>query len=333
MSGSLAEIYNAIEIPYADPAEVRASLSPNVELIIQPGIVKDWEEFRVRAPENSIAIDGYVEGPIQRDLGRRVINLNHHERVDRSSTLATCQQAVFELRRGLYETFQKDGEFQASIFMNDCDEDVCTSVFALTHPGFAAEVDNPAFNRLVDMEGLMDVTGGFYPFPAHYPSLPKFYWVYEPYSNFRNQGGLARRDPVEYAAVIREVGERIEDHITGNGSEVELDMRYEVIAQKGIWRMVRETGQHAKVGMFANGITAYTSVQELEGGRYKYTHARTQPYVPFHLIEMAQDLNELEGCKSNDQWGGGDTFCGSPRNSGSSITPEEMAEIAPRYLD
>lgn len=319
-------------IPYADPIEIQSSLSSRVELSIEPGRTVQWEDFQANAQPNSIAIDGYVEGPIQRDLDRKVINLNHHERVDRSSTLATCQQALFELRRGLDSFLEVNGEFQAQVFINDCDEDVCTTVFLLRHPEFAARIDNPALNRLVEMEGIMDVTGGFYPWPQSYTSLPEFFWVFEPYHNFRNTGGLTRMDAGEYLAVIDEVGERIEQHITGRGSSIELDARYDLLEQNGIWSMVRESGKHAKVGMLSDGIQAFTSVTELPDGRYRYSVGRLSPYVPFDIVGLYEYLNELEGFSGEDRWGGGDTIGGSPREAGSGIPPDQMSAIVMRFI-
>lgn len=319
-------------IPYANPAEIRGQLAPNIELCIEPGRTVQWQEFQTSASPNSIAIDGYVEGPIQRDLDRKVINLNHHEGVDRSSTLATCQQVLFELRRGLNTFMSEDGDFQASVFMNDCDEDICTTVFLLRHPEFAARIDNPALNRLVEMEGTMDVSGGFYPWPENYPSLPEFFWVYEPYHNFRNTGGLARQNPDEYLTVIDQVGERIEQHITGQGSAIELDTSYEVVEQQGIWTMVRETGKHAKVGMLSDGVQAFTSVSELPDGRYRYSVGRLSPYVPFDVVGLYDHLNKLEGLEGDDRWGGGDTIGGSPRNAGSGIPPDRMAAIVLKFI-
>ena len=319
-------------IPLANPAEIRSALSERVELVIEPGRTLQWEDFQSTAAPNSIAIDGYVEGPIQRDLDRQIINLNHHERVDRSSTLATCQQALFELRKGLYGFMSEGEEFKAQVFMNDCDEDVCTTVFLLRHPEFAARIDNPALNRLVEMEGVMDVTGGFYPWPQNYPSLKEFFWVYEPYHNFRNSGGLGRKEPQEYQAVIDEVGDRIEKHISGQSGSIQLDTRYQLQDEKGILKIVREEGKHAKVGMLSDGIQAFISVSDLPDGKYKYSIGRLSPYVPFDINGLYEHLNQLEGFQGDDKWGGGDTIGGSPRETGSAIAPEQLAEEAAKFI-
>ena len=323
---------NTPEIPYVTRAEIEQGEPADIRLHMEPGVVREWPEFQQNAGPHSVAIDGYVEGPIQRDLERGIINLNHHERVDRSSTFATCQQALFELRRGLYERLLVDGVFSADVYANDCDEDVCTTMFVLRHTEFARGVYNPALNRLVDMEGIMDITGGFYPWPIEYASLPEFLWIYEPYHAFRAAGGLGRKDPSQFVEVIDRVGERIERHLMGEGGSVELDTNYETLGQNGIVTMVRESGQHAKVGMLSDGLHAYVSVRELENGRYKYSVGRLSPYIGFDLPALFEYLNQLEGCTGSDSWGGGDTIGGSPRMSDSGIPPTQMLEIVGRFV-
>ena len=81
-------------IPLADRNEIERSRAEGVVVEIEPGVVSSWEDFLATTAARTIAIDGRVEGPIERDLHKVVVNLNHHERVDRNSTLATCEQAL-----------------------------------------------------------------------------------------------------------------------------------------------------------------------------------------------------------------------------------------------
>jgi hypothetical protein len=152
------------------------------------------------------------------------------------------------------------------------------------------------------------------------------------YSDFRNSGGLSRQNPEEYRAVIDQVGERITRHITGQGESIELDTRYEVIAERGTWKMIREVGKHAKVGMLSDGIKAYTSVTSLGEGKYKYSNGRLSPYVPFDVQALHDRLNEIEAKTEDDSWGGGDTIGGSPRLAGSRLTPDQMIALVPGFI-
>lgn len=319
-------------IPYASRAEIEAARAEDVKVKVEPGMVSSWSDFRAAAEPRTIAIDGRVEGPIERDLARVIINLNHHERIDRNSTLATCEQALRELRIGLFERLLVEGKPSAQIVANDCDEDVCTTVFILRHPEFARRVENPALNRLVDMEGVMDSTGGFYPWPEEYDILPEFFWVFEPYHRFRAEGGLTRKSPQEFTEVINAVEGRIIDHLCGQGGSIELDTRYAKLGETGIVTLVQETGQHAKVGMLSDGLNAYISVRELPNGRYKYAVGRLSPYIDFDIPGFFARLNELEQCPADDCWGGGDTIGGSPRASDSALSPDSVMEIVKDFI-
>jgi len=319
-------------IPLADRNEIERSRAEGVVVEIEPGVVSSWEDFLATTAARTIAIDGRVEGPIERDLHKVVVNLNHHERVDRNSTLATCEQALRELRIGLFEKLLVDHNPTAKVLANDCDEDVCTTVFILRHPAFARKIENPALNRLVEMEGVMDSTGGFYPWPEEYEVLPEFFWVFEPYHRFRAEGGLTRKNPEEFMAVIDSVEARIIDHLCGQGGTIELDTRYETLAITGMVSLVRETGRHAKVGMLSDGMQAYVSVRDLPNGRYRYAIGRLSPYIDFDLPGLFAHLNQLEQCPSHDCWGGGDTIGGSPRSSESSIPPDQLMEIVKGFI-
>src|SRR5579885_1466163 len=88
-----------------------------------------WAQFKEKAPPYSIALDGFVnEGPIVDHQGPRA-NFNHHEGCSRLATLATCGQVLMAIRQRLFRLFDKP----TTIYVNDCDEDVCTSWFLLKH--------------------------------------------------------------------------------------------------------------------------------------------------------------------------------------------------------
>jgi hypothetical protein len=213
-----------------------------------------WEEFCRAAPPFAIALDGYVsDGPRFDPQGPRV-NFNHHENVSRLETRATCGQVLMALRQGLYRCFRDPAGPRAHVFVNDCDEDVCTSWFLLRHPHLSEQTVNPLLNRLVAMEEVLDATAGAYPFPADLPSLAELAWVFEPYRRFRLSGELDRKEPAAYAAVVTDVELRIERHLTGRGQQLPLDPRYQRLGGGTEWALIREQGAQARTGVFADRI-------------------------------------------------------------------------------
>lgn len=285
-----------------------------------------WDDYRKTMPGNHIAIDGFVYGAPKKDLKGPWANFNHHEEVDRTCTRSTCAQVLVAIRQGLPQSFKPNGPIPLIIDANDCDEDVDLTVYLLRHMAHAKSVINPALNRLVHMEDMYDATAGSYPYPPELPILGQLAWIFDPYRRFRTSGEIDKKVASSYEAVIDEVGHRIDDHLMGRGQSLDLDITYDRIGGGKGWVMIREIGAQAKMGMFADGHTAYLSVRQRPDGRYTYVAGKTD-YDPMDLIRAFELLNIAEGCTTSDCWGGGNMVGGSPRVAGSKLSPEEVGRI------
>jgi hypothetical protein len=284
-----------------------------------------WAEFLKSAPARSIAIDGYVIGRPMFEAKRALMNANHHEEVDRFSTRCTAAQLATQIRTGLFMAFP--GEDPIHVFFNDCDEDVCLSIWLLQQQGvLSRNIVNPILNRILFIEDMLDTTAGAYGFPPDMLGLQENNWIFNPYSLARQNGTLSRRDPREFLQVIESVGSRIDKTIVGNGEKLPLDTKYEVISHHGLWIMVKEIGLRARAGMFADGIKAFVSVRPRDDGRTTCSIGRAGVWIPLDIPSLADHFNALEDDPIN-KWGGGDTIIGSPRATGSRFTPLEIAEI------
>ena len=286
-----------------------------------------WDYFRNTYLKYGIALDGFVhEGPAF-DPKKVMVNFNHHELVDRLATRATCAQVLLSIRQGMFSRFRDKGP-EANVYVNDCDEDVCTSWFLINNHHLVEGTMNPMINRLVAMEDALDATAGAYPFPADLPALKELAWVFEPYRQFRSNGGLDKRDSLNYASVITDVENRILQHVTGRGKSVDhLDHRYDLIGGGNGWAMVKEIGPYARTAMFADGIKAYVSVRERPDGRYTYTIGKLSPFIPFDLLRITDVLNQSDDVTDNDKWGGGNNIMGSPRSRGSKMKPDDISYV------
>ncbi len=297
-----------------------------INLHILPARTASWEEFCTSAPSFSIALDGYVNvGPRFDPLGPR-INFNHHEEVDRLATRSTCAQVLMAIRQGMFCRFHDAEGAHAEVFVNDCDEDVCTAWTLLHHHYLVAGAMNPAVNRIVAMEDALDCTAGAYPFPADLPAMEELAWAFQPYRLFRTSGGLETQNPAAYEAVITDVELRLLQLVAGKGHRVHLDTRFERIGGGAGWSMVREIGAQARTGIYSEGIRAFVSVRERADGRWTYVIGKMSPFIPLDLLSLVQDLNEEEGL-TTDRWGGGNIIVGSPRARGSSISPERISKL------
>ncbi len=272
----------------------------------------------------SLALDGYVTGGPKLDRVGPHANFNHHEEVDRLATRATCAQTLMAIRQGLFSLFRDDKGPRLNAYVNDCDEDVQSTM-------------NPMLNRLVAVEDALDSTAGAYPFPVDLPMLGELNWVFEPYREFRSSGGLSLRKPIQFANVIELVEHRIMAHITGAGKSVPLDTRYERVGGGSGWALVKELGANARTGMFADGVSAYVAVRERRDGLFTYTVGKMSPFVPFDVLLVLDRLNDAELDKRHrldpmvnalrEFWGGGDSVGGSPRVGGSTLSPDEVQKV------
>jgi hypothetical protein len=285
-----------------------------------------WEEFCATHGPFSMALDGYVVAGPRFDPSGPRINLDHHTEVDRLATRATCAQVRLAICQGLFLAFRDAEGPRAEVYVNDCDEDVCTSWFLLKYAHVLDYVVNPLLNSLVGIVDVLDTTAGAYPFPLDLPVLQELAWVFAPYRSFRCGGGLDRKDPAEFVGVVQEVEDRILRHITGRGRRLPLDTRYEKMGGGPGWVMIREVGAQARTGVFADGILAYISVRERPDGRWTYTVGRMSPFVPFDVPAILHALNQAEA-DGPHAWGGGNLVGGSPRVEGSRLPPAEVERI------
>jgi hypothetical protein len=287
---------------------------PDVRLLVRPGHTYSFEEF-CALPGPAIGLDGSVEGPSRRSLAGPHASFNHHECVERSSTRATCEQVMLEVGQGLWGRMQRDGRPGADIHVNDADEDVCTSLWVLSHPD---RIDEALVRRLVTLEGLIDVTGGcWWPRWAEDEDLlGELAWVFAPCHDARRQGRPAEERLLR--EIIDEVGERVTAHVDGRGGQRPADGHFEVLARQGPVAVVREHGPYARVAARRAGLD--TVICERWAGPVRVVNiAKTSPWAGTDLVSVFQVLNEIEGCSPEDCWGGSDLVGGSPRRSGTSL--------------
>ncbi len=301
-----------------------------IEFLVRPNDQPmTWDEFCRTTQPFSIALDGYVaEGPII-DIANKRANFNHHEGVVRIPTRATCLQVALYIRIGLFERHFRDQYGpKAYVYMNDCDHDVCLSRFAIKYSYLIKNPVNPCFNKVLGMVDILDTMAGAFPFDKDMPLLQELAWIFEPYTTFRLNGGVDRKNAWEFELILTLVEERIMAYILGDGEKLPLDTRFEVYKQYPTWAITQEIGAQAKIGMMSSGIVAGFYFRDRGNGRWTHTIWRMSDLEDFPVPGFIKHISRLDDA----EWGGGDTVGGSNRVLGSKFSPDQLDEIARDYL-
>ncbi|MBL4635707.1 MAG: hypothetical protein JKY56_17735 [Kofleriaceae bacterium] len=299
----------------------------SVTLKIIPGKIITREEFLETHPPFSIALDGYVMGEPFLAIGDDgpYRNFNHHEAVDRSCTSATCEQVRRAIALGLYDLYKGERGPRATVFANDCDQDVCLATWILFNPKRSSE---PWVRTLAYIEDLLDMSSGGFPMPDERDLLGEIRWVFEPYTGNRHK--LTDLDEAGMHDIIQEVHTRIERFLDGESKIVPLLGDYREIGGDDGWVIVEIDHQHARQKMVEANIKAAVELFARKGDRYVYSIWRRSEYiVDFPILEILRQLNIAEGLSPNavPGWGGSENVGGSPRGIGSKLTPKEVEEV------
>jgi len=311
----------------------------SAELIIRPGHTVASRDAFIEPesyPPFSVALDGYVNAPpfiVPSWEGGPYANFDHHTGVERLATLSTSQQVLRAIRQGFVGAFSEAGDYKPTAYVNDCDQDVALSWYLLSHgPDIAAQKTlkrGSPIRRLVDVAGDLDVTAGAYPYPARMKIVKELSWIFRPFTEAR-AGGLTR-DAEEQRYIIGQCCGRIGLHLVGQGSEVELDTRYEILGGGTTWKLFQEVGAEGRIGAFRDGIDAYVIYKgQRPSGAIDCALGRISEFTNFNVKGAVRDLNEAEGLTDPaNRWGCDDAGIvgGSPRLTGSMLSLGTIAAI------
>jgi hypothetical protein len=302
-------------------------METGIHLICEPNTTIDWEQGR-RYPPYSIFIDGYCAGRPRATVDGLILNLNHHEDVEEFATRATCMQAYYELRTGLYKRFSKEGRPYAALYVNDRDQDVAATCAELLHPEW---IVRPKMVRYLRVTDLLDSSAGLFPLDADARRnvLPELCWIYQPFTESRHRGEDFTLTSDQCEEQIMDMVCRFRASLFGKGERLTPDTDYDVLEKHPLWVAVRENGQHARYGMSEDGIAAFVSVLHEEERHNKYSICRLSHATPFPMEWVFPALNKAEGIPetAKNKWGGSSTRGGSPRDGGSRLTLAEVSAV------
>ncbi len=288
------------------------------------------------AAPGSIYLDGAAKGEPFIDTKREVYNLDHHEGCVRAFTMATCEQAMVLLRKGL--DFRKR---DWTVYANDPDLDTVLAIWVLlNHLRLRESADLRArVMPLLRVQGAIDAQGlelqdlcGFP--PALLAEMQA--WI-----------GRLREEEVAHKARRRWREVDLLEHTAAvlNAVDTLVYPPHQLAAVEEIDELARveiANGSVAIVCRSAAGVyEVERALRRLHGRRLgvialqtdaaTYSLRQVDPYLPATLEDVYVHLNLVDpaagGPRSSNRWGGSAEIGGSPRASGTRITPEKIATV------
>lgn len=282
---------------------------------------------------NTIALDGYVQGPAL-DPSNRRFSFDHHAGCTRLVTKATCEQ----VREAIILGLPIDNE--TLVLVNDIDADTVLSAWLLLNP---SRVWEDKVEQLVTRIGRTDAHGPI--FAAH----PLHREITAPW------GKDAEPQSMD---MLQRFIDKVTAYVDG-----ELELKDSVRKDEGKgygwsartgWKMIEtETGFD---GFYKQGFVLGFLYQEAPNDTFMYTVAKASDLVaapmgpgsnvrPVTSVEQFEntilgELGRQEQAKNPEQslahtWGGSTSVGGSPRNpdgSASRLSPEEVLAIFQKFV-
>jgi hypothetical protein len=311
------------------------SESPTISVRIERGMSVS-AVAALKAPSGTIYLDGAAQGGPFLNNDKDLLNLDHHEGCVRAFTLATCEQAMVIVRRGL-DLQKRDWV----IWANEPDLDTVLAIWILLNH-MRLNDENPEIRTrimpLVRLEGTIDAHGLEMQELCGFPPETQAS-VFRDLERLRSREVELKKkerwqkiDFLEYAAnTLRAIDATIY-------SPYHFE---EVVDVEELARAVICDNQLAIVCRSDRGIYELEPhLRRLHGKRlgviilqkdpHTYTLRQVNPFLPVTLDRAYERLNLIDpsaGSRhSANRWGGSGEIGGSPRARGTALTPQQIAQ-------
>jgi hypothetical protein len=279
-------------------------------------------------PPDSIALDGYVQGPIAGDQQDRW-SLDHHDGCVRLYTLATCEQVRAHICLGGPAWFKG-----REVFLNDLDGDTLLSLWLIENPDRANEKTVRTLVRAVGAVDAHGPAGNLLLSSGEAELANQFFWhAIKPVTALR---GKVREVFSDWPRLVEECLAGITALIDGtlgvaSQSNLErLDISTEVLIRGHKFALGTSEG-FGFMELYARGYDGGILYKDAAHGTRTYTLAKRSDLVNIPVGPVS-DPNSMLGrlAAAEPGWGGGSTIGGSPRGEAgrsSNLKPDEVWAI------
>jgi hypothetical protein len=285
-------------------------------------------------PKGTIFLDGAAKGEPFMDASRGIYNLDHHEGCVRSFTLATCEQAMILIRKGL----DLDGE-RWTVWANDPDLDTVLAIWLLLNHRRIDEEGSAVRKKImpiVRLQGVIDAHGfelkelsGF-PENLQEAALTVINGLRTEEIELKKENSWSEVDFLSFtAASLQKIDELVYTPFDfEEGYTVEELARESILPQRIAVACRSEAGIYEVEEQLRDLHNDRLGLVILEKEPGVYTLRQVDPFLPTGLEALYDRLNLLDPAVSGEtQWGGSDEIGGSPRGTTTGLSLDEIMFI------
>jgi Type II CAAX prenyl endopeptidase Rce1-like len=342
MTDKTFDQFDAAELPnrYAirTKGEERALVcteSPTTAVRIERGMTVS-AGAAAKAPSGTIYLDGAAQGGPFLNTEKDLLNLDHHEGCLRAFTVATCEQAMIVVRKGL-DLQKRDW----TIWANEPDLDTVLAIWILLNHMRLNDADPEIRRRLmplVRLEGTIDAHGlEMQELCAFPPAIQASVFgdlerLRSKEVELKKEGKWQEIDFLEYTAELL----RAIDAMIYSSRHFEGVVDVEELARAAIGENQLAIVCRSDMGIYE----LEPHLRRLHGKRLgviilqkdpnTYTLRQVDTFLPATLDRAYEQLNLIDpsagGRRSANRWGGSGEIGGSPRSTGTALTPQQIAQ-------
>ena len=305
----------------------------NIAVRLEPGLAVSASAAR-KYPRGTIFLDGAAQAEPFLDSAKGVYNLDHHEGCVRAFTLATCEQAMVLILKGL----DLDDEGW-TVWLNDPDLDAVLAVWLLLNHRRLAGDDATLREKImpvVRLQGVIDAHGfelkGLTGFPPGLQerTLETIDALRAEELALKAEGAWATTDLLEYT---RATLEAIDESVYTPG-DFEGRNQIEELGRVRISPHRLAIACRSEAGIYE----VEEQLREIHGDRLglvvlqkdaaTYTLRQVDPFLAAGLDRLYERLNLLDPAVAGEQrWGGSGDIGGSPRGRGTALALDEILNV------
>jgi hypothetical protein len=309
--------------------------APHIAVYVEPGFTASASAAR-KAPPCTIFLDGAAQSEPFMDLEKQIYNFDHHEGCVRAFMLATCEQVLVMILKGL-DLRGRDWQIHA----NEPDLDTVLAIWLILNHARVQQKDFGGLARLcalVRLEGLIDAHGlemtalsGLPPRPLLKTKKMIDYLRAEEV-DLKSKGLWRDNDFLQYTALILHKVDRI----IYKSEELDDVKDVQELARTEIGKNRIAVAVETRLGIYE--LEPYLNrmygeslgVVFLKKDNGMYTIRSWDPFMPGDLNAVYKILNfndpAVRGRADGDGWGGSAEIGGSPRESGTKLTPQQIVK-------